>query len=425
MDIEKKVDKGVRLLNELMVDIIGAAIPGFLSLIVIFVSVVLPALAIWNNNGTIINASIGSISSGFWWVLLIVCIIVSYCIGHIFYRSDIVKVDKRGIDRYIKESVHNVCKEHYSDEELWQILLRDIQVMKQNLDKCNQINGLCVEKLKEAGELIIEGIKNNQMSDIVGPLLYLLFPEDFGNDIDIKGITSESLTKESKNIMEGYHNLFKAFNCSYDKKKDKEGEKKNMERVAIYYCILHMQMEAGCASEKRCDFPYINYYKYLLKRGMTELINHVDWMTIEGRTKNKINEKKIQIQVFAPEAYALMNKNESHVRMSSSTWHATSPLMFITGLMAVLMLIWFTYPALSDSCSCISYSDIFVPYRMVLCSLPIVMFCAVFFIRRRIIRYIHYQRLREIQYVLQVYNQYKDVISYRKDVLSGKRSERK
>ena len=423
MDIAKKVDKGVRLLNELMVDIIGAVIPGFLSLIVIFVSVVLPALAIWNNNGTIINASIinasiGSISSGFWWVLLIVCIIVSYCIGHIFYRSDIVKVDKRDIDRYIKESVHNVCKEHYSNAELWQILLKDIQVIKQNLNKCNQINGLCIDKLKNASCLIIERVNSHQETNIMGPLLYLLFPEDFGNDIDIEGITYESLTRESKNIMIEYQKLFKSFNCSYYKKNGLEG-------LAICYCILHMQMDAGCASKTRCDFPYINYYKYLLKRGMTELINHVDWMTIEGRTKNKINEKKIQIQVFAPEAYALMNKNESHIRMSSSTWHATSPLMFITGLMAVLMLIWFTYPALSDSCSCISYSDIFVPYRMVLCSLPIVMFCAVFFIRRRIIRYIHYQRLREIQYVLQVYNQYKDVISYRKDVLSGKRSERK
>lgn len=415
MDIEKKVDKGVKLLNELMVDIIGAAIPGFLSLIVIFVSVVLPALAICNGRGTIINVSKEPISSGFWWVLLIVCIIVSYCIGHIFYRSDIVKVDKRDIDRYIKEFVHSVCRKHYSDEELWQILLRDIQIINQNLKKCNKINGLCADKLKDASNLIIERVKSNQKTNIVGPLLYLLFPEDFENDIDIEEITYDSLTRESKNIIIEYRKLFNAFHCSYY-------EKKGMEGIAICYCILHMQMDAGCASKTRCDFPYINYYKYLLKRGMTELVSHVDWMTIEGRTKNKINEKKIQIQVFAPEAYALMNKNESHIRMSSSTWHATSPLLFVTGLMAVLMIIWFmTYPASSDMCSCMLHSDMSVLHRMILCSLPIVMFCAVYFIRRRIIRYIHYQRLREIQYVLQVYNQYKDIIIYRKGMLSGKK----
>ena len=415
MDIEKKIDKGVRLLNELMVDVIGAAIPGFLSLIVIFVSVVLPALAICNDSGTIFTKE--PISSGFWWVLLIVCIIVSYCIGHIFYRSDIVKVDKRDIDRYIKEFVCGVCRKHYSDEELWQILLKDIQVIERNLDKCGQINGLCADKLKDASKLIIERIKSNRKSNIVGPLLYLLFPEDFENDIDLEEITYEGLTRESKYIMIEYRKLFKAFNCSYY-------EKMGLEEVAICYCILHMQMDAGCASKTRCDFPYINYYKYLLKRGMNELVNHVDWMTIEGRTKNKINEKKIQIQVFAPEAYALMNKNESHIRMSSSTWHATSPLLLVTGLMTILMLLWFvTDSASSNMCSCMCQPNIFVLHRMVLCSLPIVMFCVVFFIRRRIVRYIHYQRLREIQYVLQVYNQYKDVIIYRKDILSGKRKK--
>ena len=417
MDIVKKVDKGVKLLNELMVDIIGAAIPGFLSLIVIFVSVVLPALAICNDRGTIINAS-EPISSGFWWVLLIVCIIVSYCIGHIFYRSDIVKVDKRDIDRYIKEFVHSVCRKHYSDEELWQILLRDIQIINQNLKKCNQINGLCADKLKDSSNLIIERVKSNQKTNIVGPLLYLLFPEDFENDIDIDEITYESLTRESKNIIIEYRKLFHAFHCSYY-------EKKGMEGIVICYCILHMQMDAGCASKTRCDFPYINYYKYLLKRGMTELISHVDWMTIEGRTKNKINEKKIQIQIFAPEAYALMNKNESHIRMSSSTWHTTDPLLLITGCMTMIMFMWcvLDYKQSGMCTCCMIHPYVFSLQRIIVCALPCLMFCAVFFIRRRIIRYIHYQRLREIQYVLQVYNQYKDVIGYRKDVLSGNRYE--
>ena len=204
-----------------------------------------------------------------------------------------------------------------------------------------------------------------------------MFPEDFvdENDRAFEKTTYDCLTKESKNILIEYEDLFKNKRSSYYAEEGIRG-------LAICFCVLFMQMDAGCASETRCEFPYVNNYKYLLKRGMYELVEHVDWVTTEGRTKNKINQKKIEIQIFASEAYALINKNESHIRMSSSTWHSTRPLMLLTGVMTVLTLLW-------QICSSFQYSTCACHYRTfqlhggIICILPLLMFCAVSFIRKK------------------------------------------
>ena len=41
----------------------------------------------------------------------------------------------------------------------------------------------------------------------------------------------------------------------------------------------------------------------------------------------------------------------------------------------------------------------------------------------KIPQYIHYQRLREIQYTLQIYDQYKDIIEFRKKYRANNNQE--
>lgn len=45
------------------------------------------------------------------------------------------------------------------------------------------------------------------------------------------------------------------------------------------------------------------------------------------------------------------------------------------------------------------------------------------YIRYKIPRYIHYQRLREIQYTLQIYDQYIDIIEFRKKYRANNNQE--
>ena len=140
---------------------------------------------------------------------------------------------------------------------------------------------------------------------------------------------------------------------------------------------------------------------------MWELLEHVNWFTIEERSKNKINSLKIQIQIFANEAYALINKNESHIRMSSSTWHITKLLIFVTSASALAFFViafinWICTPGGIKMVQCIAFL------------LPLMMLLLVAYIRQSITKYIHYQRMREIQYTLQIYHQFKKIIEFRR-----------
>lgn len=94
-----------------------------------------------------------------------------------------------------------------------------------------------------------------------------------------------------------------------------------LENLIVGYLILHLQNESGCCTEERCDFPYISYYKYLLKRDKLELLKLVSWTTPSSRTKNQINDYKIELQTKVPNAYSIISRNESHIRMASSSWH--------------------------------------------------------------------------------------------------------
>lgn len=176
---------------------------------------------------------------------------------------------------------------------------------------------------------------------------------------------------------------------------------------------------------------------------MIDLLKYVDWHTVEERTKNKVNSLKIKIQIFASEAYALINKNESHIRMSSSTWHI-SKLLLIIAFMASLITLIPLCISLRDSMDSIhenitstqeiilSQKDDIVsiqenntsfqgyPNNMMTihnCSIafaaPFLMLLFVLYIKNRITKFIHYQRMREIQYTLQIYEQCEDIIKAR------------
>ena len=176
-------------------------------------------------------------------------------------------------------------------------------------------------------------------------------------------------------------------------------------------CILEAQIEIGCISANDCFFPYTYYYKYLLKRNITQLIDEVKWNSRDSRSKNVINEYKTQMHLFVPEKYAIINKNESHVRMSSSTWHMAKVSIWIAIGMTIFSIILAPFACNSGNCLGLSTSW----YHAILASalpLSIIWFC--WFARKRITNFIHYQRNREIFHALCAYDQCKDIIRHRR-----------
>lgn len=417
MDESKKHDLGTKLLNELMVDIIGALIPGFLFIIVVFISVVLPLIIYYDGDNKFMEAIFGS--GGFWWVLLIICVFFSYVVGHIFYRADISVPDKQDVKRQVTRFLKRVkkslivsdCAENQSIDLYKSLLRQEIAILNIRLvdllpesksatkDKDSHLDSL----KKVCGDALEELKSDNEHVDIK-KIWPVLFPEDIINNGEFV------LSPNSENVVKKYKEYFACLEhtCS-----------DGLLNLVICYCILHNQMDIGCATSDRGDFPYTNYYKYLLKRNMLKLLEHVDWYRMEERSKNKINFLKVKIQIFANEAYPLINKNESHIRMSSSTWHMSSLLLFVT----IASSISFAAILLFNMLSCCSGRICLccirnVHYMAVL--LPATMFLLVFYIKYNISHYIHYQRMREIQYTLQIYDQFKDIIEYRRNLYSGK-----
>lgn len=411
MAIKNSKDLGTKLLNELMVDIIGALIPGFLFIIVVVISAVIPCLIYCN------PTDIGRLSQftngGFWWVILIVCIIFSYVIGHIFYRADIAVPDKLDVDKQIKKFVRSVIERNYDRMTLQDLLCKEICILKKRIEemKNEEKNGV-PDFIKDESPLFsscdsaMGKIKDNKeyISREDSDFLTILFPEEIDMKLKEK-VTYSKLSQSSIDVIDEYENYFDLSNGNIAPQ---------LQYLLIFYCILHCQMDIGCAISKRCEFPYTNYYKYLLKRDMRDLLQHVNWYTVEKRSKNKINSLKIQIQIFANEAYALINKNESHIRMSSSTWHITRLLIYLTGISTLVF-------AAITVVEIFNKQDYYDATQYIALLLPMAMFFLIIYIRKNITKYIHYQRMREIQYTLQIYHQFKEIIEYRKSSYTSNR----
>lgn len=428
MSKKENQDFGSKLLNELMVDLLGALIPGSLFIIVVILSVVIPFVIL--SDGCV--ASSDMYSGGFWWVMLVVSLVFAYVVGHVFYRSDISVPDKKDVKKQINKIVKEI--RGYSEEKLYQSLLYKITILKSQIEKgvageqwrtisvelrsalnkaimsITLLHNQLMDKKNGKKKLRVSRVKKRDDKEIEYDenILRILFPEEVLCDKKIS--LKENLSENAKDVLKYYESKFRTFFCF--KKVTKE-----MRPLYIAYSILHCQMEIGCVTEERCEFPYVYYYKYLLKRNMGNLLQYVDWHMVENRSKNKINNLKIQIQTFAQDAYAVINKNESHVRMSSSTWHTTKPLKIVTSFSLISLCIPIVIKCCQSSfCDTIASLELRHYFALIL---PFGMLFLVCYIRNRIRKYLHYQRMREILYTLQIYHQFEPIIRYRRHVMSG------
>lgn len=438
---------GVKLVNELMVDIMGALIPGVLFL---FSSLACLAFPLFCYCGFPMFPSEGGYPNGWFWVVLFLTfLILSYVIGHIFYRSDIKEPDRADLCRQqekflieFKKKVNKIKKT--SDKEaigyVARLLRAEIEPLRDHfptsLDKNTQA-GIYSEEFKTACDKAIDNIgkilninKFNKTYNYDSHILLILFPEE-GKE-KYNACEYDSLSDRSRTVLSNYE---KEIMHKLKIKVDKETSSINyaddwLLKLSVCYSIQHFQNEAGCATEERCDFPYISYYKYLLKRNETELLRYVTWSTFNNRTKNKINKYKIEIQMFATNAYSILNKNESHIRMAASSWHVINAItklaifmMLITGFPIVAKIVltsaeFFSYEPteinlmIQIQASMQSIVNFYSQsseslYLCIAFAFPCGVYISLKYIQKRIILFIHYQRLREIFHTLFIYHQWK------------------
>lgn len=143
------------------------------------------------------------------------------------------------------------------------------------------------------------------------------------------------------------------------------------------------------------EFPYRNLKGYLDARGLQHLSKFVPWdiNNHNNRSKAFINQLKIRIQFFFPDKTGNILKNEGHIRLMSSLWYlckylkALSLLCLTTNLLIFFIgLYW-------------NYTTIF--YFIISTFLSAFIFLFATYGKIIIETFIHYQRVREIFYVLE------------------------
>ena len=145
------------------------------------------------------------------------------------------------------------------------------------------------------------------------------------------------------------------------------------------------------------QFPYLYLRCYLAARGLTHLLRFVPWCpndkgTHGYRTKMYVNIIKIRINCLYPDLSTDLIRNEAHVRLATSVWYASSVLLVFAVFALVLQLL----ALLANWAYCVVF----------LLSIIIIVFIIVFCVSilHFLNKCIHYMRVREVIYVLEVAN---------------------
>ncbi|MFO0785753.1 MAG: hypothetical protein U0573_05330 [Phycisphaerales bacterium] len=156
-----------------------------------------------------------------------------------------------------------------------------------------------------------------------------------------------------------------------------------------------------------CEFPYINLKAYVEQRCPAGIAKYVDW-TPENpgkRTKNFVNGLKIRIELKLPHLYIGLARNEAHVRLMSSVW-------YLTRLVSILGTLGLFFSALTIG---LAFFEGYTIGRLTvgplslehvqigIASLLATAFVSLLglYVRRTIERFFHYQRVREVTFVLE------------------------
>lgn len=171
-------------------------------------------------------------------------------------------------------------------------------------------------------------------------------------------------------------------------------------RQKIEYSKNEIEADLACASADECEFPYPSYHKYLKKRGLKHLIPFVVWQDQPSyRSKTYINLLKIRLRYFFPDKCGTLIRNEAHVRLASSTWYVARLLTWFAMFGLILAIVSLFLSMQTDvHFKLLAYAFSWHMFA-VLSPLMIMMLC--FFIMRSILEFLHYQRLREVFYVLE------------------------
>ena len=169
-------------------------------------------------------------------------------------------------------------------------------------------------------------------------------------------------------------------------------DRKSFEKIKS---IIKKDIEENRWVAKKVDevhFPYPYLKQYLEARGWKYLAQLVPY---DGRpTKTFANKLKIRLLMEIPEKCGLIIKNEAHIRLMSSMWYAGGALK-IVALIALIL----------DVVTCLVFLHKNWTVFGITLSVPFLwcflIFLLGFWTRDMVENFLHYQRIREIFFLLE------------------------
>lgn len=143
------------------------------------------------------------------------------------------------------------------------------------------------------------------------------------------------------------------------------------------------------------EFPYRYLKKYFEHRKLNHLATLIHWddKDLKARSKTFINTLKIRLQFYHPDKINNIIKNEAHIRLMSSIWHLLKYIKKISLFCVIINLLIFSIGIIWIIKS--------IPYMLISLFLSTLIFFITLLGKREIESFFHYQRVREIFYVLE------------------------
>lgn len=143
------------------------------------------------------------------------------------------------------------------------------------------------------------------------------------------------------------------------------------------------------------EFPYRFLKNYLDARGLPHLSKIIPWdeNNFSTRSKTFINQLKIRINFFYPDKMGDILKNEGHVRLMSSIWHLLKYLKILSVSCLISNILIFI--------SGLIWTNKTVLFLLIPSFFSLMIYFLGSIGKTVIESFIHYQRVREVFYVLE------------------------
>jgi hypothetical protein len=160
-----------------------------------------------------------------------------------------------------------------------------------------------------------------------------------------------------------------------------------------------LKQDLGATSLDECEFPYPYFRSYLQHRGLSYLDDLVCWDE-SSRSKFHINILKSRLTQRYPARSRQLVHIEAHVRLASGTWYVGRALNALS-LMGLTILVVALLPSVAAHITDPAQIGSIVGEHFWMIVPPVSVLLVSRFLHRKVERFFHYQRMREVGFVLE------------------------